>query len=34
MATLNYSERLIKTLKAGHNVLSVAGPENYGELLP
>ena len=30
----NYSERLIKTLKAGHSVLSIAGPENYGELLP
>lgn len=29
-----YSERLIKTLKAGHSVLSVAGPENYGVLLP
>jgi superfamily II DNA/RNA helicase len=29
----NYSERLIKTLKAGHSVLSIAGPENYGELL-
>lgn len=30
----NYSERLIKTLKAGHSVLSVASPENYNELLP
>ncbi len=30
----NYSERLIKTLKAGYSVLSVASPENYGELLP
>jgi superfamily II DNA/RNA helicase len=34
MADLTYSERLIKTLKAGNSVLSVAGPENYGELLP
>ena len=30
----NYSERLIKTLKAGHSVLSVASPKNYNELLP
>lgn len=34
MAELTYSERLIKSLKAGHSVLSVAGPESYGELLP
>jgi hypothetical protein len=32
--TLTYSERLLKALKSGSSILSIAGPEDYRDLMP